>query len=628
MTDKFQLKALITGVDKLSPMLKGIQGKALSMRKKLESSGLGKISIGEVAAGGAMAAPFVMAVKSAMDFESKMADVKKVVDFKSPEQFQQMSKDVLGLSRELPMAASGIAQIVAAGGQAGIPREELKGFASDAVKMGVAFDQTADEAGQMMATWRTAFKMGQGDVNKLADQVNYLGNTGPASAKKISSVVTSIGPLGAVAGLASGQIAAMGATLIGMGTAEDVAATGMKNFMLSLTAGASATKSQQETFKALRLDSKQVAVGMQKDAQGTIMRVLNAVSKVDKSKQAAVLSNLFGKESIGAIAPLLTNLDLLKSNFEKVADATQYGGSMNKEYAARAATTANNLQLLMNRATEVGIVVGTVLLPPFNDFMGTISPVVSVIGDFAGQQPWLIKGVLGAAAGMLALRLGVMGATVAMKLFSAVTSMSPIGLLVRGIALGAGFLIANWSSVAPFFEACWDKIKEYADIGWSILKTVWSWSPMGLIVQNWEPILGFFKGLWEKVSKYIEPIINGVKWAANKVGSVFSSDSGVPSTSVYPMGGAQSPVFLATSPSFAPRAPLAAATSPLQQRQSPLESANAAAAQKQQLKGEVQIKFENPPPGMRADTKVNTPGVEFFSTGNVGRRSLGNGPAS
>ena len=361
MADKFQLKALITGVDKLSPMLKGVQARAMSMRKKLESSGLGKISIGEVATGGAMAAPFVMAVKSAMDFESKMADVKKVVDFDSPEQFKQMSKDVLGLSRELPMAASGIAQIVAAGGQAGIPRAELKGFAADAVKMGVAFDQTADEAGQMMATWRTAFKMGQGDVNKLADQVNYLGNTGPASAKKISSVVTSIGPLGAVAGLASGQIAAMGATLIGMGTAEEVAATGMKNFMLSLTAGASATKSQQETFKALRLDAKQVATGMQKDSEGTITRVLTAVSKVDKAKQAAVLSSLFGKESIGAIAPLLTNLDLLKANFEKVSDATKYGGSMNKEYAARAATTANNLQLLVNRATEVGIVVGTVL---------------------------------------------------------------------------------------------------------------------------------------------------------------------------------------------------------------------------------------------------------------------------
>ncbi|UTW68688.1 phage tail tape measure protein [Anaerobacillus sp. HL2] len=41
--------------------------------------------------------------------------------------------------------------------------------------MGVAFDVTADEAGQMMAEWRTAFKMNQTEVSTLADQINYLG---------------------------------------------------------------------------------------------------------------------------------------------------------------------------------------------------------------------------------------------------------------------------------------------------------------------------------------------------------------------------------------------------------------------------------------------------------------------
>ena len=203
MADKFQLKALITGVDRLSPMLSGVQKNAMALRKKLGKSGLGNISFGEIATGGAIAAPFIAGVKAAMEFESRMADVKKVVDFDSPAQFKQLGKDVLELSTRLPMAAEGIAQIVAAGGQAGIPRAELMGFASDAVKMGVAFDQTAEESGKMMATWRTAFRMGQADVVTLADKINYLGNTGPASTKQISAIVTQIGPLGEVAGMAS-----------------------------------------------------------------------------------------------------------------------------------------------------------------------------------------------------------------------------------------------------------------------------------------------------------------------------------------------------------------------------------------------------------------------------------------
>ena len=609
MADKFQLKALITGVDKLSPMLKGIQAKASGFRKQLEKTGLGKMDFGSLAAGGALAAPIVVGVKAAMDFESKMADVKKVVDFETPEQFQQMSKDVLGLARQLPMAAGGIAQIVAAGGQAGIPRAELKGYATDAVKMGVAFDQTADEAGQMMATWRTAFKMGQSDVTRLADQVNYLGNTGPASAKKISSVVTSIGPLGAVAGLASGQIAAMGATLIGMGTAEEVAATGMKNFMLSLTAGASATKSQQETFKALRLDSKQVADGMQKDAQGTIMRVLSAVSKVDKSKQAAVLSNLFGKESIGAIAPLLTNLDLLQSNFEKVADATQYGGSMNKEYAARAATTANNLQLLMNRATEVGIVVGTVLLPPFNDFMEVISPVVSGVGELAAASPWLIKGVLGAGLGFVALKLAVMGTIGAMKIFSMVSSMTPLGLAIRGVALLAGFMIANWSKVAPWFQRMWDRVVIVGQFAWEMLKGIFSWTPLGMIVKNWEPIVAWFGRMWDRIKVFLEPILNGAGKVIEVAGRFFSTGD-QPAT----------PQQQAASES-ARRTGWVADNRSLEGTRHSIV-AQSAQAQKAQVNGEMVVRFENAPEGMQVSPgKSDQPGLEM--TPFVGYRSLG-----
>ena len=50
--------------------------------------------------------------------------------------------------------------------------------------MGVAFDVTAEQAGEMMAKWRSAFKIGQKEVEILADQINYLGNTTAASAAR------------------------------------------------------------------------------------------------------------------------------------------------------------------------------------------------------------------------------------------------------------------------------------------------------------------------------------------------------------------------------------------------------------------------------------------------------------
>ena len=610
MADKFQLKALITGVDKLSPMLDGIKGKASSFRKQLEKSGLGKMDFGSIAAGGALAAPIVVGVKAAMDFESQMADVKKVVDFDTPEQFKQMGKDVLALSEELPMAAGGIAKIVAAGGQANIPRRELMGFATDAVKMGVAFDQTADEAGQMMATWRTAFKMGQGEVVTLADQINYLGNTGKANAKQISSVVTTIGPLGKVAGLAAAQVAAMGSTIISMGAAEDVAATGMKNFMLSLTSGSAATKAQKETFQALRLDAKQVAVGMQKDAQGTMLRVMTAISKVDPSKQAAVLQNLFGKESIGAIAPLLTNIDLLKENFAKVADSTKYASSMNKEYAARAATTANNLQLLTNRATKVGIVMGTVLLPPFNDFMDVIGPVITSVGELAAANPWLIKGLLGAGLGFLALKLAVMGTIGAMKLFALVSSMTPLGIAIRAIAVLAGFMIANWSKVAPRFQGMWDRIVIVGKFAWEMLKGVFSWTPLGLIIKNWEPIVAWFGRMWDRIKPFLQPILDGAGKVVEVAGRFFSSGEAAP----------VSPQQQAADAS-ARRTGWVAGDRSLEGTRHSIVT-QSAQAQKTQMSGRIEVDFKNAPEGMQvSQAKTDQPGVEM--TPFVGYRSLG-----
>lgn len=615
MADKFQLKALITGVDKLSPTLAGIRKNVAGFRKQLQKTGLGNIGFADIAQGGAFAAPFIAGVNEAIKFESAMADVKKVVNFDTPAQFKQMSQDVLDLSEALPMSAEGIAQIVAAGGQASIPRAELKAFATDAVKMGIAFDQTAEQSGDMMAKWRTSFKLTQPEVVALADKINYLSNTGPANAQQISDIVTRIGPLGEIAGLASGQIAAMGATLAGVGVPSEVAATGMKNFMLALTKGASATKAQKGAFKALRLDAKQLAQGMQKDAQGTMLDVLTRISKVDKTKQAGLLTEMFGTESVGAIAPMLTNLKLLEQNFKNAGDEAKYTGSMQNEYASRSATTANAIQLLRNRLTSAGISLGAIFLPPLNEAIATLGPMISLVGDLAAANPWLVKGLLGAAVGFTILRVAVMASMIAMKLFSAVVGMSPIGLIVRGIALAAGLLIANWSTVAPYFEVVWEKIRGPLEILWELVKTVFGFTPMGMIVANWEPIVAWFKGMYERIRPYLEPLLQMGEWVGGKLGIVTTSE-----------GGGRGGMSGAPSPLVRPGGALAGGRSPLVSAggQAPGSSllAQAAASSRANLDGSLVVRFENAPAGMRANPgSSNQPGLSI--TPHVGYRSLG-----
>ncbi|MCI3943461.1 tail tape measure protein [Pseudomonas syringae] len=480
------IRTLITGVDQLSPTLATIRNNV----KGLETS-LGAVEVGKVITDNALAKPLIAGVKAAIGFETSMAGVKRSVTFETPQQFQQMGSDILDLSERLPESANGIAAIVAAGAKANVPREELTGFASDAVKMGVAFDQTAAESGDMMASWRSSFQMTQPQVTALSEKINVLG--GNNLEKKIATMITAMGPLGPVAGLASGQLAAMGATLASVDVPADVAASGMKRFMQSLTEGGAA---KAGAFEALQLDVNQLTQGMQSDPSGTIEKVLTAVSSVDPGKQSDVITQLFGAESLGAITPLLANLDVLRSNLAKVGEGVQNSGTIEKEFADNSQTTATAIKEMTNRVDRLGINIGSMFLPAMNEAMAVIGPMISQVAALAAEHPGVIKGVVGAAIAFGVLQVAVMTATTAMRVLSMVMGLSPLGLIVRGLALAAGLLIANWSTVAPYFQAIWEAIRGPVMALWDVFKTIFAWTPIGMIVANWQPLSEFFTALW------------------------------------------------------------------------------------------------------------------------------------
>lgn len=370
-------------------------------------SGLGQIAkqaaaIASAAWGALKIGEFVTdSVRAAVDFESAMADVAKVVDGLRDENgnltdsYYAMSDSIVQMSKDIPMAAEDLAAITAAAGTAGIAADELTTFTETAAKMGVAFDTTAEQAGDWMAKWRTSFSMGQEEVTALADQINYLSNNSASTASEISTIVTAVGPLGDVAGISAAQIAALGSTMVGVGVQQDVAATGIRKLATTMVAGSSATKAQATVLQQLGLDATEMAERMQTDAEGAILTFLEAVSKLPEAEQAAALKNYFGQESVGAIAPLLTNLDVLRERFEMVADAQLYAGSMDAEYAARAATTANNIQLYENRIAALKIQIGNYLLPVVNKVLGAASTGLDWLSDKIASAEGTVSGFIG-----------------------------------------------------------------------------------------------------------------------------------------------------------------------------------------------------------------------------------------
>lgn len=393
----------------------------------------GRIAAKAMAAvGTAVATVAVASAKKAIEFESTMADVAKVVDGLRDQNgaftksYYEMSDALLNMSKNIPMTADALGQIMASAGQAGIASEDLAKFTETAAKMGVAFNTTAEQAGEWMATWRTALNLSQTQVTALGDQLNYLGNTTSENALKLSEVVTRVGALGQTAGLSAGEVAALAASMPGV-TAE-ISATGIKSMMIAMTAGASATSKQAAVLQQLGFTASDMANRMQTDAKGAIIDLLGTIKQLPAAEQTAALSQYFGKESVSSIAPLLKNLGYLQQQFAKVGDASAYSGSMEAEYAVRADTTANKLQLMQNKLAVLQVRIGNKILPYVNDALDELS--ANVLPEVGAELDVIVPNIINATkwlwdhrSAVIAVGIAIGGTVAISKGISTVTTI-------------------------------------------------------------------------------------------------------------------------------------------------------------------------------------------------------------
>lgn len=404
-------------VNTLSASVQKVSGKAAKAMATATSAAITTITVD--------------AAKKAIEFEGTMADVAKVVDGLRDQNgaftksYYEMSDALLNMSKNIPMTADALGQIMASAGQAGIASEDLAKFTETAAKMGVAFDTTAEQAGEWMATWRTALNLSQTQVAALGDQLNYLGNTTSENALKLSEVVTRVGALGQTAGLSAGEVAALAASMPGV-TAE-ISATGIKSMMIAMTAGASATSKQAAVLQQLGFTASDMANRMQTDAKGAIIDLLGAIKQLPAAEQTAALSQYFGKESVSSIAPLLKNLGYLQQQFAKVGDAAAYSGSMEAEYAVRADTTANKLQLMQNKLAVLQVQIGNKILPYVNDALDDLSAnalpkAEKTLGFIIPKVAKLLGFMLEHSSALINIGLGITAVVGISKTFKAVST--------------------------------------------------------------------------------------------------------------------------------------------------------------------------------------------------------------
>lgn len=465
-------------------------------------------------------------VKPAIVFESAMADVKKIVDFKSPEDFRVMENDIKNLSKTIPLSLDGLAAIVAAGGQLGVAREHLTGFAETAAKMSVAMNMTTEEAGQSMAKLSNVLQLPINQMGKVGDVINHLSNNVAATAPEIVEVNLRAGAMAKSFGLAYNEVSALAGTFVAMGKSPEIAGTAINMMSSRLQLLPVATGKARKSFNQLGLSMKEytklIEAGKGQDA---MLMVLEALGNIKGVKRAEIMKNIFGEEAQRHVNSLVESLDTYKANLRLVSDETQYAGSMQKEFAARSATTENNLQLLKNNVAILATNLGSVLLPTINAVFGIVGKSIGSLADLAEQYPLLTKcigmattslltfklGAIGLGYGFTfikggvlsvisifsqmrtvfsLIRLGLLGLLPVIKTVGMAFLTNPIGLIITGIALEAVLLIKYWKPISAFFKGLFEPVVQ-------VFKQVWSW-----ITNLWEKAQNIFQGIkeWAKDS--------------------------------------------------------------------------------------------------------------------------------
>lgn len=460
-------------------------------------------------------------ISSASEFESTMAGIKKVVDFDTPQQFREMSKDLQQLSLQIPFTVKELGEIYASGGQSGIAREELLKFTETAAKMGIAFDVSAGQAGEWMSKWRAALGINQEEVAVLADQINYLGNNTSATAAQIASIVSRLGALAKVGGVSGAQIAALGATIVGAGISEDQAATGLRNFMLTLSSGASATSTVRDALAQIRIKPEQLAREMLQDPEKVMLGVIKRISKVAPDKQQALLSSLFGSGNVSVLAPLLSNIEGLRSNFALIKSG--YGGSMEGEFESMAGTTENAFTLINNSAELVKQTLGTSLLPTVKILSRVVVGAANAFGSFANKFPHVTAGAVmlaGALAGLQVLSVSLKyakalvslpwyGAAMMVQKYEIAAKAAAAAQRLFSAALSAGKLVAYKTATLAISAAT----KAWTAVQW-LLNAALTANPIGLVVTAIGALVAVVAVLYNKFEA-VRNVVNGT-WDALK----------------------------------------------------------------------------------------------------------------
>ncbi|EMX8932357.1 phage tail tape measure protein [Enterobacter asburiae] len=544
------------------------------------------------AAGLAMGAPIMAAVKSYASMEDAMKGVAKQVNGlrddngNRTKQYYDMQDAIKAASEKLPMENGAIdyAALVEGGARMGVTNQndpyedqkrDLLAFASTAAKAATAFELPADELAEGLGKIAQLYKVPTRNIEQLGDALNYLDDNAMSKGGDIINVLQRMG--GVADRLDFRKAAALGSTFLSLGAAPEIAASASNAMVRELSIATMQSKRFMEGMDLLKLNPEEIEKQMTKDAMGTIQRVLEKVNKLPQDKRLSAMTMIFGKEFGDDAAKLANNLPELQRQL-KLTSGTAANGSMQKESDINKDSLSAQWLLVKTGAQNAFSSLGETLRQPLMDIMNYVKKVTGTLRRWVEENPKLagsllkvmaalaaITGVLGTV--MLAVSV-VLGPLALMRLqfsilgikgggaFGLITKAlkgvgsgilwlgrlmfaNPILAVIALIAAGAIYIWQNWDTLGPKFKAIWDEVCAATTAAWEWIKQAvsYAWESIKYLFFNYT-LPGLIAKNWETIKAGVSEAWASVRKTISDKWNAIISDVGALPAKFQNMGSA------------------------------------------------------------------------------------------
>lgn len=487
-------------------------------------------------------------IKVAIDFESVMADIRAVRKFSKEKEandkvFMELGQGIKELSRTIPLSAAELAQITTSGARLGIEeKKDLLEFTEIVSKMAVNFGMTAEEVGSAASKLYKIFGTKIEDLKEWGDTINHLSSNTTVEAKDLMAAMTIAGGAAKQFGLNVDQIAGLLNAFISLGKQPKKAAEMISGMLVKLQTAGKQEDEFRETLEEIGIDIEELEENIKENPHKALLDFFEILKKIDKHDRAGILLKLFQQGAEDDIALLLENSKVYEKVLDLLADEGERANSLQEEFNDRVSTTASKLQLLKNSIAEVGMNLGSVMLPVLKPIAEKLKWASENIASFAEEYPTVTKVIMGTIAALISLKVLLVGGGYILSLFmgtvwslaaKAIATFSVLSTYaIPAVITGLSVLKVTTLSLAikafPLLSLALSAVVG----GFRILTAAMISNPIGaviaaiatgatLIITNWQKVKNFFSSIWEYIKSIIKPIGEMFSWLGSTVGSIF-----------------------------------------------------------------------------------------------------------